>query len=295
MAAIVFTAPDDLRIVPASPAWLERCLLLLAGLWFVNIVNFMDGLDWMTVAEVVPVTAASSSSAGWRTSGSTTLSPLRSAAPCSDLHRSTGRWRRFSRRRRQPANRPAARLVPVAAVLASAIHRRAAASVVLSVRCHGDAAAPDRQARAVLGGASFAFLSARDRQRIYGFAGGGRSVHTQYRPCNIGDRIDRHNIYYDEDPISHCRGSCSGFTDLPVRAPASLTLAQLPLHHAGCQAQPFIESDCGAPAGCSGLGHIQLKGANDAVMRLRAAAQFEQWTKYGNRQRKKAQCNTGSS
>jgi UDP-N-acetylmuramyl pentapeptide phosphotransferase/UDP-N-acetylglucosamine-1-phosphate transferase len=26
--------------------------------WFVNLVNFMDGIDWMTVAEVVPVTAA---------------------------------------------------------------------------------------------------------------------------------------------------------------------------------------------------------------------------------------------
>jgi hypothetical protein len=24
----------------------------------VNLVNFMDGLDWMTVAEVVPITAA---------------------------------------------------------------------------------------------------------------------------------------------------------------------------------------------------------------------------------------------
>ena len=33
-------------------------MLLLAGLWFVNLVNFMDGLDWMTVAEVVPVTGA---------------------------------------------------------------------------------------------------------------------------------------------------------------------------------------------------------------------------------------------
>jgi UDP-N-acetylmuramyl pentapeptide phosphotransferase/UDP-N-acetylglucosamine-1-phosphate transferase len=31
-------------------------MLLLAGLWFVNLVNFMDGLDWMTVAEVVPIT-----------------------------------------------------------------------------------------------------------------------------------------------------------------------------------------------------------------------------------------------
>ena len=33
-------------------------MLLLAGLWFVNLVNFMDGLDLMTVAEIVPVTGA---------------------------------------------------------------------------------------------------------------------------------------------------------------------------------------------------------------------------------------------
>ena len=32
--------------------------MLLAGLWFVNLVNFMDGLDLMTVAEIVPVTGA---------------------------------------------------------------------------------------------------------------------------------------------------------------------------------------------------------------------------------------------
>jgi UDP-N-acetylmuramyl pentapeptide phosphotransferase/UDP-N-acetylglucosamine-1-phosphate transferase len=58
VGAIVFAAPDDVRIVPACPLWIERGLILLAGLWFVNLVNFMDGLDWMTVAEVVPVTAA---------------------------------------------------------------------------------------------------------------------------------------------------------------------------------------------------------------------------------------------
>jgi UDP-N-acetylmuramyl pentapeptide phosphotransferase/UDP-N-acetylglucosamine-1-phosphate transferase len=58
VAAILFAAPADLRIVPAVPFWIERGLLLLAGLWFVNLVNFMDGLDWMTVAEVIPVTAA---------------------------------------------------------------------------------------------------------------------------------------------------------------------------------------------------------------------------------------------
>jgi UDP-N-acetylmuramyl pentapeptide phosphotransferase/UDP-N-acetylglucosamine-1-phosphate transferase len=58
VGAIVFTAPDDVRIVSAFPLWIERGLILLAALWFVNLVNFMDGLDWMTVAEVVPVTAA---------------------------------------------------------------------------------------------------------------------------------------------------------------------------------------------------------------------------------------------
>jgi UDP-N-acetylmuramyl pentapeptide phosphotransferase/UDP-N-acetylglucosamine-1-phosphate transferase len=58
VAAILVTAPGELRIFPALPLWIERALLLLAGLWFVNLVNFMDGLDWMTVAEVVPITVA---------------------------------------------------------------------------------------------------------------------------------------------------------------------------------------------------------------------------------------------
>jgi UDP-N-acetylmuramyl pentapeptide phosphotransferase/UDP-N-acetylglucosamine-1-phosphate transferase len=56
VGAVIFTAPGEIRIVPPCPLWLERGLLLLAGLWFVNLVNFMDGLDWMTVAETVPIT-----------------------------------------------------------------------------------------------------------------------------------------------------------------------------------------------------------------------------------------------
>ena len=58
VGAILLTASSDLRIVPACPIWIERGLIFLAGLWFVNLVNFMDGLDWMTVAEVVPITGA---------------------------------------------------------------------------------------------------------------------------------------------------------------------------------------------------------------------------------------------
>lgn len=55
---VLATLPADIRLVPVLPVWVERSLLLIGGLWFVNLVNFMDGLDWITVAEVVPVTAA---------------------------------------------------------------------------------------------------------------------------------------------------------------------------------------------------------------------------------------------
>jgi len=57
VAAVVLTAPDSLRINPAGPLWIERALIIVAGTWFVNLVNFMDGLDLMTAAEVIPVTA----------------------------------------------------------------------------------------------------------------------------------------------------------------------------------------------------------------------------------------------
>jgi UDP-N-acetylmuramyl pentapeptide phosphotransferase/UDP-N-acetylglucosamine-1-phosphate transferase len=50
--------PADLHVIPFLPYWAERIVLLLGGVWFVNLVNFMDGIDWMTVAEVVPVTGA---------------------------------------------------------------------------------------------------------------------------------------------------------------------------------------------------------------------------------------------
>jgi UDP-N-acetylmuramyl pentapeptide phosphotransferase/UDP-N-acetylglucosamine-1-phosphate transferase len=55
---ILLALPEDLQIVPTVPLWCERAILLLAALWFVNLTNFMDGLDWITVAEVVPITAA---------------------------------------------------------------------------------------------------------------------------------------------------------------------------------------------------------------------------------------------
>jgi UDP-N-acetylmuramyl pentapeptide phosphotransferase/UDP-N-acetylglucosamine-1-phosphate transferase len=50
--------PAEWRIAPALPWWIERAGLLLGGVWFVNLTNFMDGIDWMTVAETVPITGA---------------------------------------------------------------------------------------------------------------------------------------------------------------------------------------------------------------------------------------------
>src|ERR1700740_860050 len=58
VALVIFALPNDLRVAPFMPVFVERLLLTVGGLWFVNLVNFMDGLDWMTVAEVVPITAA---------------------------------------------------------------------------------------------------------------------------------------------------------------------------------------------------------------------------------------------
>ena len=56
--AAVVLAGGEARVLPDMvPLWLERGLLIFAGVWFVNLVNFMDGIDWMSVVEVVPITA----------------------------------------------------------------------------------------------------------------------------------------------------------------------------------------------------------------------------------------------
>ncbi|MFZ0606571.1 MAG: glycosyl transferase [Xanthobacteraceae bacterium] len=58
VAAVIFVMPPQLRVLPVVPLPLERAALVVGGLWFVNLVNFMDGLDWMMVAETVPISSA---------------------------------------------------------------------------------------------------------------------------------------------------------------------------------------------------------------------------------------------
>jgi UDP-N-acetylmuramyl pentapeptide phosphotransferase/UDP-N-acetylglucosamine-1-phosphate transferase len=58
VGGVIAAIPGELQILPQAPWWIERGSLLVGGVWLVNLVNFMDGIDWMTVAEVVPVTGA---------------------------------------------------------------------------------------------------------------------------------------------------------------------------------------------------------------------------------------------
>ncbi|WP_029029527.1 glycosyl transferase [Salinarimonas rosea] len=58
VAAVVLAASATGRVLGLDvPLWLEVAVATLAGLWFVNLTNFMDGLDWLTVAAMVPTTA----------------------------------------------------------------------------------------------------------------------------------------------------------------------------------------------------------------------------------------------
>ncbi|HZT24516.1 MAG TPA: glycosyltransferase family 4 protein [Pseudolabrys sp.] len=50
--------PAEFHVFSSLPAWFERALLAIGLLWFVNLTNFMDGIDWMTAAEMVPLTGA---------------------------------------------------------------------------------------------------------------------------------------------------------------------------------------------------------------------------------------------
>jgi UDP-N-acetylmuramyl pentapeptide phosphotransferase/UDP-N-acetylglucosamine-1-phosphate transferase len=85
--------PLDLAFLPPQ---LERPFAVLLGVWFVNLTNFMDGLDWVTVAGFIPLAGfvLLTGGAGW-------LAPepaLIGAALC-------GALLGFA-----PANRPVARL-----------------------------------------------------------------------------------------------------------------------------------------------------------------------------------------
>ena len=58
-AILILILPSTARILPGwVPHKLEQALLVIALVWFINLTNFMDGIDWMTVAEAAPICTA---------------------------------------------------------------------------------------------------------------------------------------------------------------------------------------------------------------------------------------------
>ena len=183
VALVIFTLPEELRVAPFVPWWIERVLLVVGGLWFVNLVNFMDGLDWMTVAEVVPVTAALAmiGAFGWLPPAEMTVSLALCGAMLGFAY----------------FNRPIARLflgdvgsLPVGLLLGWLLvqlagHGGLAAAILLPLYYLADSTITlirrADQRREGLAGAPLAFLSACDRPRLYRQPSGGARLCGQCR------------------------------------------------------------------------------------------------------------------
>lgn len=57
VALLLGSLAPDLRLAPTLPLVLERTLLGVAWIWFINLFNFMDGIDGLAGAEVVAIAA----------------------------------------------------------------------------------------------------------------------------------------------------------------------------------------------------------------------------------------------
>jgi UDP-N-acetylmuramyl pentapeptide phosphotransferase/UDP-N-acetylglucosamine-1-phosphate transferase len=56
LAAVLALMPAEMRVVPGLPLWFERLVLFGIALWFVNLFNFMDGIDLISTVETVAIT-----------------------------------------------------------------------------------------------------------------------------------------------------------------------------------------------------------------------------------------------
>lgn len=55
---LVAALPGGARALPILPSAIEAAILIVGLVWFVNLTNFMDGIDGITLAEMLPVTGA---------------------------------------------------------------------------------------------------------------------------------------------------------------------------------------------------------------------------------------------
>ncbi|MGL5446424.1 MAG: glycosyl transferase [Rhabdaerophilum sp.] len=58
VGGLLYLLPETLRIFPSLPLGVERAIALILGLWFVNLTNFMDGIDGILVLGLAPMAAA---------------------------------------------------------------------------------------------------------------------------------------------------------------------------------------------------------------------------------------------
>ncbi len=57
--ALMIVTPHDVALFDGYlPLIIERTLMVVALVWMINLTNFMDGLDWITVAQFVPMSLA---------------------------------------------------------------------------------------------------------------------------------------------------------------------------------------------------------------------------------------------
>ena len=189
VTAVIFVLPPGLRILPILPLAAERIALVIGGLWFVNLVNFMDGLDWMTAAETVPIAAALAVIG--------LLGPLPPVAIIVSLAL-CGAMIGFGY-----FNRPVARLflgdvgsLPVGLLLGWLLVLLAgnggrAAAILLPLYYLAEldhhTRAPRTKRREDLAGASLAFLSARHGSRLYCHRRCGARIRSQ---CCAGNACD---------------------------------------------------------------------------------------------------------
>ena len=57
IAALLTSLGAEARVAPVLPILVERILLALAWLWFVNLFNFMDGIDGLAGSEAIAIAA----------------------------------------------------------------------------------------------------------------------------------------------------------------------------------------------------------------------------------------------
>ena len=52
---VLFAVPEEFRIFSFMPGWLEATGLAVGMVWFINLTNFMDGIDGITVVEMISI------------------------------------------------------------------------------------------------------------------------------------------------------------------------------------------------------------------------------------------------